>query len=109
MVVFAVSKDISPWVKKSVLVYVILVVAGALMGLFGGGLAGIYVMPLLLPWIAIAPTIELNTGWNLLGNIGAGPLTILIAGAINAYILFLILRFIDRRRRRKRDGRAESA
>jgi len=73
-----------------------------------GGLGGIYVIPLLLPWIAIAPTIELMTGRSLLDNIWAGPLTAPVAGAINAYLLFLILRFVDRHRRRKRDSQSET-
>jgi len=103
------SKDASPWVKKWVRVYIILVVVGALLGLLGGGLAGIYVMPLLFPWILIAPTIELTTGWVLLDSIGAGLLNILIAGAINTYILFLILRFVEGRRRRKRDSQSKRA
>ena len=103
------NEEVSHWAKKFIRVYVILVVIGALLGLFVGGPAGIYVMPLLLPWIVLVPAIELQTGWNLPDSFWAGPLTIPISGAINAYILFLILRFVDRRRRRKRDRQSESA
>ena len=97
------TQDVSPWVKKFVRIYIIVVGAGILLGILSGGQGGIFVVPLLLPWIVIVPMIELKTGLNLLDSIWAGPLTSLVAGAMNAYILLLFLKFLDRRRRRKLD------
>lgn len=97
----------APWIQKTIRVYVTVVGVGMVLGFVSGGLGGIFVLPLLLPWIAIVPVIELATGWSLLNRVWAGPLiAALAAGAINAYLLLWILRLIERRRRRLRDARS---
>jgi hypothetical protein len=97
------TSETSPWVRRVVRAYILLVVAGALLGIVSGGLGGIFVLPLLLPWIAIVPLLEMSTGKPLLDMPAVGVLSVLASGTVNAYLLNVLLNFVDRRRKQKRD------
>ncbi|HET6462444.1 MAG TPA: hypothetical protein VFH33_01485 [Candidatus Krumholzibacteria bacterium] len=97
--------QVSPWVRKTITVYVALVVGGTVLGVLSGGLGGIWVLPLIQPWAFLQLIVDEHTGGALLDSVWWGPASSLVFCAINAALLYWILRLIDRSRRRQSEQR----
>jgi len=91
----------SRWVTRIPVVYLVVVGVMTLIA-FGAPLFGIFVLPLTFPWAVLVVIIEDITDSAFLDNIFINLLVNIIPALINAGILYLILRAIDRRRRRRR-------
>ena len=102
------NNQVSPWVRKIPTIYAALVVVGTVLGVLSGGVGGIWVLPLILPWAALQGILDEGMGGALLDSWWWGPASSLVFGALNAGILYWILRRIDRSRQ-QHPGRCAGA
>jgi hypothetical protein len=92
-------KELSKFSRTVLLIFVVLVVFGLLLTV-PDGLGGIYLIPLLIPWVIIDIILYAKYGNLLPETSWLGPLRVAIYAALNTYILYMILRARDRRRAR---------